>query len=53
MPKKLHAIASAVPHWPAPVSVVIAFVPASLLKKAWATAVFGLWDPTGLAPSYL
>ena len=29
--KKLQAIASAVPHWPAPVSVVSAFVPASLL----------------------
>ena len=27
--KKLHAIASALPHCPAPVSVVSAFVPAS------------------------
>jgi len=27
----LHAIASPVPHWPAPVSVVMAFVPATLL----------------------
>ncbi len=53
MSKKLHAMASAVPHCPAPVSVVIALVPASLLKKAWATAVFGLCEPTGLAPSYL
>ena len=30
-PKKLQAIARAEPHWPAPVSVVSAFVPASLL----------------------
>ena len=29
--KKLQAMASAEPHWPAPVSVVSAFVPASLL----------------------
>jgi hypothetical protein len=37
MSKKLQAIARADPHWPAPVSVVSAFVPASLLKKARAT----------------
>ena len=31
IPKNRHAIASAEPHWPAPVSVAIRFVPASLL----------------------
>ncbi len=30
-PKKLHAIASAVPHWPAPVSVVMRLAPSCLL----------------------
>ena len=30
-PKKLHAIASDEPHWPAPVSVEMRFVPACLL----------------------
>ena len=31
IPKNAHAIASAEPHCPAPVSVAIRFVPASLL----------------------
>jgi hypothetical protein len=31
MSKKLQAMARAVPHWPAPVSVVIFFTPAILL----------------------
>src|SRR3989442_1318603 len=34
-PKKLHAIASAEPHWPAPVSVVSRATFSFLLKSAW------------------
>src|SRR6188472_3126227 len=52
-PKKLQAIAIADPHWPAPVSVAIRVMPASLLKYACGTAVFGLCDPAGEPPSYL
>ena len=47
------AIAIAEPHCPAPVSVTIALVPASLLKKTCGTAVLGLCEPTGETPSYL
>jgi len=31
MSKKLQAMASAEPHWPAPVSVVMRFTPSALL----------------------
>ncbi len=33
----------ALPHWPAPVSDAIRFVPSSLLKNAWAIAVLGFF----------
>ncbi len=49
----LDAIASAEPHWPAPVSVTRRSMPASLFAYACATALFGLCDPAGETPSYL
>ena len=52
-PKIWHAIAMAEPHCPAPVSVAMRRMPASLLKYACGTAVFGLWLPAGETPSYL
>ena len=52
-PNRLVAKASALPHWPAPVSVLRRLVPSALLKKAWAIAVLGLCEPAGLVPSYL
>ena len=53
IPKKLQARARALPHWPAPVSVVMRLTPSSLLYQAWATDVLGLWLPAGLTPSHL
>ena len=41
-PSREQAKARALPHWPAPVSVVSFLIPNSLLYQAWATAVFGL-----------
>jgi len=52
-PKNRQAMLIDVPHWPAPVSVVSRRMPASLLQKAWGMAVFSLWLPAGLTPSYL
>jgi hypothetical protein len=52
-PNRLHASASAEPHWPAPVSVERRFTPACLLAYAWATALLGLCEPAGETPSYL
>ena len=49
----LHAIAMDEPHWPAPVSVAMRRIPASLLKYACGTAVFGLCDPAGDTLSFL
>ena len=46
-------MASAEPHWPAPVSVVSRATFSFLMYYAWATAVFGLWLPAGLTPTYL
>lgn len=47
------ASASEVPHCPAPVSVARRVTPSALLKNACGMAVFGLWLPAGLTPSYL
>ncbi len=52
-PSSAQANARALPHWPAPVSVVSRLIPNSLLYQAWATAVFGLWLPGGLTLSSL
>ncbi len=49
----LHANASAVPHCPAPVSVVSRAMPSALLKNACGTAVFGLCEPAGETDSSL
>jgi len=53
MPTSLQLIAKALPHWPAPVSVVRYLMPNCLLYHACATAVFGLWLPAGETPSFL
>jgi hypothetical protein len=47
------AKARALPHWPAPVSVVSLRTSAWALANAWGTAVLGLWEPAGETPSYL
>src|SRR2546426_898964 len=47
-PARLAAYASAVPHWPAPVSVVRRSYPSCFAYQAWARAVFTLWLPVGL-----
>ena len=52
-PKYSQAMARAQPHCPAPVSVVSALMPSSLLKKAWASAVLSLCEPTGERLSFL
>ena len=52
-PIRLHAKASALPHCPAPVSVVSRLIPNCLLYQAWGTAVLGLWLPAGLTLSSL
>ncbi len=52
-PSREHAKARALPHCPAPVSVVIFLMPNCLLYHAWATAVLGLWLPGGDTPSSL
>ena len=44
---------SAVPHWPAPVSVDRRLTPCCWLYQACGMAVLGLWLPAGLTPSYL
>jgi hypothetical protein len=53
MPKKLHASARALPHWPAPVSVAMRVTPSCLLYQACGMEVLGLWLPAGLTPSHL
>src|SRR5450631_2290658 len=50
-PIRLQANARAVPHCPAPVSVVRRLMPNFLLYQACGTAVFGLWLPAGLTLS--
>ena len=52
-PIRLHAKARALPHWPAPVSVVSRLMPNCLLYQACGTAVLGLWLPAGLTLSSL
>ncbi len=52
-PISAQANARALPHWPAPVSVVSFLMPNCLLYHAWATAVFGLWLPAGERLSFL
>lgn len=52
-PKIWHACESAEPHWPAPVSVVMNFVPHLLFSKTCASALFDLCEPDGLTPSNL
>src|SRR5439155_576057 len=47
-PARLAAYASAVPHWPAPVSVVRRSYPSCFAYHACARAVFTLWLPVGL-----
>ena len=48
-----HARASALPHWPAPVSVTRRVWPSRLAKYAWAIAELSLWLPVGAVASYL
>ena len=52
-PKSCDANASALPHWPAPVSVVSRVTPSARLKKACGTAVLGLCEPAGETDSSL
>ena len=52
-PMSLQAQASALPHWPAPVSVASRFTPSFLFMYACTMAVFSLWLPTGLTCSDL
>ncbi len=52
-PISRQAKARALPHWPAPVSVVSRWMPACLLYQACGTAVLGLWLPAGLTLSSL
>ena len=52
-PISLHANESALPHCPAPVSVVSFLIPAAAFSYACATAVLGLCEPGGETPSYL
>ena len=53
MSNRAQANASALPHCPAPVSVVRRVTPSWALYQACGTAVFGLCEPDGLTPSYL
>ena len=52
-PISAQAKESALPHCPAPVSVVIRVIPNCLLYHACGTAVFGLWLPAGETLSFL
>ena len=52
-PSSEQANASALPHCPAPVSVVSRSMPNCVLYQAWATAVLGVWLPGGETPSFL
>ena len=53
MPYCAVAKASALPHWPAPVSVVSRRMPPRGCSTPAGTDVFGLCEPAGLTPSYL
>ncbi|OAP25128.1 hypothetical protein A4R44_04199 [Amycolatopsis sp. M39] len=51
-PNVARANAGALPHCPAPVSVVSRVTPSAALQNACGAAVFSLCEPTGLTPSY-
>ena len=53
MPYCAVAKASALPHCPAPVSVVSRRMPSCVVVEGLGTDVFGLCEPAGLTPSYL